>query len=87
MAEALAVRSALQEAVLLDITNIKIYSDNQTLIRVINNKQFDKEIYGVTQDIFNLSALFVHLSFFSISRAEIGNADLLAKTSLRIHLV
>lgn len=75
MAEALAVRSTLQQAVLLDLTNTKIYSDNQTLIRVINNELFDKEIYGVVHDITNLSALFVHLSFFSISRAENGKAD------------
>ena len=35
MAEALAIREALQSAISLDITRIKINSDNQTLIRVI----------------------------------------------------
>ncbi|KAF3510659.1 hypothetical protein F2Q69_00008244, partial [Brassica cretica] len=35
MAEALAVRAALQSAILLDISTIKVNSDNQTLIRVI----------------------------------------------------
>ena len=72
MAEALVIRLALQQAVLLDVTDVKIYSDNQTLVRVINNKLSDKEIYGVVQDIINLSALFVHLSFFSVSRVEMG---------------
>uniref|UniRef100_A0A0D3DDU5 Uncharacterized protein n=1 Tax=Brassica oleracea var. oleracea TaxID=109376 RepID=A0A0D3DDU5_BRAOL len=50
MAEALAVFSALKSAVLLDVSSIKIHFDNQTLIKVIKNKLFDKEIYGVLSE-------------------------------------
>ncbi|KAG2263706.1 hypothetical protein Bca4012_079584 [Brassica carinata] len=75
MAEALAVFSALKSAVLLDVSSIKIHFDNQTLIKVIKNKLFDKEIYGVVCDIQILSALFVDCSFASIHRVENCKAD------------
>ncbi|KAG5395391.1 hypothetical protein IGI04_025354 [Brassica rapa subsp. trilocularis] len=83
MAEALAIREALQSAISLDITRIKINSDNQTLIRVINSEIKDKEIYGVSQDIKIFTALFASISFNFIPRAENVRADSLAKASLR----
>lgn len=88
MGEALAVKSALLSASSSGITTLEICSDNQTLIRVLNNKLFDKEIYGIAHDISNLSsALFVDVSFSFLPRAENLRADALAKACLRTHLV
>lgn len=88
MGEALAVKLALQSAASLEIKALTISSDNQTLIRVLNNKLFDKEIYGIAHDISSLSsALFVDVSFFFIPRIENIKADALAKSCLRTHLV
>lgn len=85
MAEALAVKSVLQAAASLDITNIKLSIDNQTLARVINDKLFHKEI-GVVEDIKSLSSLLIDISVYFIPRDENGRADSLAKTTLRTHL-
>ncbi|CAF1709596.1 unnamed protein product [Brassica napus] len=72
MAEALAVRAALQSAIPFDISTIKVNSDNQTLIRVINGETHDNEIYGVAHDIGNLSALFASISFVHVSSVQKG---------------
>ncbi|CAN6877307.1 unnamed protein product [Brassica oleracea var. botrytis] len=76
VAEALAVREALQTASSLNVTHLRMFSDNQTLIRAITDKRFEKEIYGI-------SSLFVDLDFFYLPRAENGQADALAKYILR----
>ncbi|CAN6985489.1 unnamed protein product [Brassica oleracea var. botrytis] len=83
MAEALAVRAALQSAILLDISTIKVNSDNQTLIRVINGETHDNEIYGAAHHIRNLSAFFASISFVHVSRAQNVRTDTLGKTTLR----
>ncbi|KAF2578842.1 hypothetical protein F2Q68_00005740 [Brassica cretica] len=83
MAEALAVRAALQSAIPLDISTIKVNSDNQTLIRVINGETHDNEIYGVAHDIGNLSALFASISFVHVSSVQNIRADTIVKTTLR----
>lgn len=85
-AEALAIRNALQDAAASGITFLQIYSDNQTLIRAINGKIFEKEINGILKDIETLSSLFVESSFCFISRAKNGLADSLAKSILRTPL-
>ncbi|XP_013751380.1 uncharacterized protein LOC125595980 [Brassica napus] len=83
VAEALAVREALQTASSLSVTHLRMYSDNQTLIRAINEKLFEKEIYGILNDIEAFFSLFVDLVFFYLPRAENGHADALAKYILR----
>uniref|UniRef100_M4FEA2 Large ribosomal subunit protein uL15/eL18 domain-containing protein n=1 Tax=Brassica campestris TaxID=3711 RepID=M4FEA2_BRACM len=46
------MRAALQAAALLNVTHLRIFSDNQTLIRAINVKLFEeKKIYGIVKDI------------------------------------
>lgn len=88
MGEALAVKLALRSAVSHDLSTIRICSDNQTLIRVLNGKLFDKEIYGISQDISSISsALFVDVSFSYLPRAENSEADALAKACLRSPVV
>lgn len=82
-AEALAMRAAINAAASLSITHLRMFSDNQTLIRALTDKQFEKEIYGVVKDIEALSSLFVEVSFVFLPRAENGQADALAKSILR----
>ncbi|KAL0642066.1 hypothetical protein Bca4012_103493 [Brassica carinata] len=68
MGEALAVKLALQSAASLGIKTLTISSDNQTLIRVLNNKLFDKEIYEIAHNISSFSSLslLMYRSFSSI---------------------
>ncbi|XP_018479207.1 uncharacterized protein LOC108850128 [Raphanus sativus] len=82
-AEALAVRTAIQVAISSKVSHLRILSDNQTLIRAINDNLFEKEIYGILQDNECFSSLFVDLSFCFLPRAENGQADSLAKAILK----
>ncbi|CAN6873475.1 unnamed protein product, partial [Brassica oleracea] len=82
-AEALAIRTAFQTESFLNVTHLRMFSDNQTLIRAINDKFFEKEIYGILKYIESSSSRFVKLSFFYLSRAENGQADALAKFIFR----
>ncbi|KAG5378590.1 hypothetical protein IGI04_026432 [Brassica rapa subsp. trilocularis] len=63
VAEALALRLGLIAAVNVDLTSIKMISDNSTLIRAINNDMHAKEIYEIVQDIQQISSVFVDISF------------------------
>ncbi|KAG2280422.1 hypothetical protein Bca4012_048748 [Brassica carinata] len=53
VAEALVMRAALQAVISLDITHLQMTSDNQTLIRAINDKLFEKESYGLQPTTVN----------------------------------
>lgn len=64
LAEAIALRSGILAAIDLEITSIRIFSDCQTLIRAIENKQPVKEIFGIVFDIRQISSVFVSISFF-----------------------
>lgn len=77
------MRAALQTESFLNVTHLQMFSDNQTLIRAINDKFFDKEIYGILKYIESSSSRFVELSFFYLPRAENGQANALAKFILR----
>ena len=58
IAEALALRSALTAALNLDLTRIKMFSGNSTLIRAINNDVQIKEISGIVKDINSTDRLY-----------------------------
>lgn len=77
------MRSAIIEAISMGLTHLRALSDNQTLVRAINNKRSLKEIYGILQDIEKLSFLFVSFSCFFLPRTENGHADPLAKATLK----
>lgn len=70
MAEALAIRSSLVMAVEHEIPNLRIYSDSLTLIRAINTKMHDKEIYGILCDIHQISSVFGSISFSFLPRSK-----------------
>ncbi|XP_056850981.1 uncharacterized protein LOC130500236 [Raphanus sativus] len=82
MAEALAVREALQQAKLLHIPNICLKSDNQVLVKALISKQHPVELYGINLDIENLSSCFSSVSFSYVSRNLNSAADSLAKAAL-----
>ncbi|KAG5382216.1 hypothetical protein IGI04_033686 [Brassica rapa subsp. trilocularis] len=86
MAEAMAVRLALLTAASLDIFDLQVRSDNQTVLRAITRKQQIKEIYDILADINRLSLSFASLSFVFTPCSENAEADGLAKSSLRLFL-
>ncbi|CAN7049656.1 unnamed protein product, partial [Brassica rapa subsp. trilocularis] len=49
-----------------EILNLRIYSDNLTIIGAINNKTLKKKILGIVKDIHLLASAFVSISFFFI---------------------
>ncbi|CAN7137299.1 unnamed protein product, partial [Brassica rapa subsp. narinosa] len=83
MAEALACRSCLRHAISIDLEDINVFSDNQTLIRALNSKLAHKEIFGIVADIKDLAASFHSISFSFISRSNNLDADRLCKAVLR----
>ena len=83
MAESLALRQGISEALRLWLTSISVYSDCATLIRAISSDSQIKEIYGVLQDIKNLSSHFHSISFLHVDRSQNIAADELAKRALK----
>ncbi|CAN7062182.1 unnamed protein product [Brassica rapa subsp. trilocularis] len=47
IAEALAIRQALEEARNMGVTNLLVNSDSQILMRVIQKKDYIKELMGI----------------------------------------
>ncbi|KAF3603129.1 hypothetical protein F2Q69_00034799 [Brassica cretica] len=82
MAEALALRSSLLAAAALDITNIRVCSECQTLIRALQNSHQIKEIFGIVSDIIQISFAFASISFSFFPRSENRKANLLAKRDM-----
>lgn len=83
IAEASAVRSAMCMAINLEFSYLEVLSDNLTLIRAISGITQAKEIIGIVKDIRSISTEFASISFAHISRSLNGEADSLAKESLR----
>lgn len=84
MAEALALRSGLIAAAELNITELRVCSDCQKLIRAIKNKHQIKEIFGIVTDIMQIASVFISISFVFVPRSENRRADSLAKRALSI---
>ncbi|XP_056862438.1 uncharacterized protein LOC130510112 [Raphanus sativus] len=86
VAEAMAVRSALCMAQSMEITALRVFSDNRTLIRAISGNTQSKEIIGIVKDIRLISSEFACISFSHLPRSENAVSDLLAKRALQAHL-
>lgn len=83
MVEGLARRSMLLHAISIGLENLRFFfSDSQTLVRAINGKLLDKEIFGIIADIRRLSESFASISFSFVPRTENTEADCLAKSVL-----
>ncbi|KAJ4911041.1 Uncharacterized protein Rs2_05662 [Raphanus sativus] len=86
IAEALALRSAILSAVDREITHLKLFSDNKTLIRTISNDTQVSEIFGIVKDIQQMTSAFVAITFSHISRLHNCDADFLAKQTFHLSL-
>ncbi|VVB00164.1 unnamed protein product [Arabis nemorensis] len=82
MAEALAIRFALNHALELGLETICIASDAYELIRVLNLGQNRTEIFEILHDIYKLSSQFLDVAFIFIPRETNLVADSLAKQYL-----
>ncbi|XP_018463890.1 uncharacterized protein LOC108835083 [Raphanus sativus] len=82
VAEALAVRSALLNALELGISRICIKTDCQALVAIITSNHHPADLHGIIRDIEHLSSSFDCISFAFISRNLNCEADSLAKTAL-----
>ncbi|KAL0724160.1 hypothetical protein Bca4012_038759 [Brassica carinata] len=82
MAEVLALRSALLTAATLGYKQLKLASDNLTLIRAINGNMRTKEIFGVLQDIQQISSAFTDIIFSFVPRKLNQEVEQLAKRAL-----
>lgn len=65
-----------------EILNLRIYSDNLTIIGAINNKTLKKKILGIVKDIHLLASAFVSISFFHMVRKFNEEADASANSIL-----
>ncbi|XP_009107743.1 uncharacterized protein LOC103833410 [Brassica rapa] len=86
MAEALAMREALQEANRTSLLNVWFRTDSQELARAINSKSYPVELFGVLMDIEFLSLSFSYICFSFIGREHNGMADSIAKSALHRHV-
>ncbi|XP_048621914.1 uncharacterized protein LOC111212914 [Brassica napus] len=86
IAEALALRSAILSAVNSEFKHLKMFSDNSTLVRAINNDTQVSEIFGIVKNIQQMTSAFVEISFSHLPRLQNIDADLLAKKTLRLSL-
>ncbi|KAG2314979.1 hypothetical protein Bca52824_018101 [Brassica carinata] len=82
MAEALAMRDALQDAKRKSLTNVWCRTDSQELVRAFNSKTYPVELFGVLMDIEFLSSSFTSFFVSYVSRENNTTADSLAKSAL-----
>lgn len=83
MAEAIAIKLALQQALNLGITKLFLASNSKQVIEAIKSEQPSPELHGILHDILNLSCNFLKICFNFVPRAENQVADAIAKHSLR----
>ena len=82
IAEALVLRSGIITAAAMEISDLQMLSDNETLIKAINNDIQNPEIYGIVKDIQKISFGFVDITFSFVSRVFNDEGDALAKATL-----
>lgn len=82
IAEALAVKTALLEAINLGLRTLTIWSDSKSLITTILSCSPTVEAQGVLFDISHLCTLFSSVSFHHVPRLNNTEADALAKLAL-----
>lgn len=82
VAEALAVKAALLDAVTNDFYQLNIFSDSKSLINLLNSSSSTVLLQSVLFDIRALSARFESISFYFTPRLGNVVADSLAKAAL-----
>ncbi|CAH8257633.1 unnamed protein product [Arabidopsis lyrata] len=81
-AEALALRSALIAASRMEFTSIKVFSDTQVLISLLNTETSTNELQGILHDIAFFSRSLSSIKFLFVPRKSNMLADALAKAVL-----
>ncbi|CAA7061632.1 unnamed protein product [Microthlaspi erraticum] len=84
--EALAIRSALHQALEEGFTNLHVKSDARDLIRAINLQEQVKEIYGLLFDIHAIASMFTSIDFTFVPRSSNIVADSIAREA-KSHLI
>lgn len=84
VAEALAVKAALIDAVTNDFSQLNVFSDSKSLINLLNSSVSTVLLQSVMFDIRALCCGFESISFFFVPRLGNVVADTLAKYALRL---
>lgn len=82
MAEALAVKAALLDAITNDFSQLSIFSDSKSLINLLNSSFLTVLLQSLLFDIRVLSARFESISFSFTPRLGNVVADFLTKAAL-----
>ena len=69
----------------MNLKRVRFESDSAHLIKAINKREPDMELYGILEDILRLSNEFDVVVFGWISRESNGVVDLLAKNTLSLY--
>ncbi|CAF2056272.1 unnamed protein product [Brassica oleracea] len=84
IAEALAVKAVLLDAVSSGLTSVTFWSDSKSLISALSSKDKHIDIQGILHDISVLCRSFVSISFNYVLRLENSEADAIAKSALYV---
>lgn len=82
VAEALALKAAVQSAVTRGVDSLRVFSDSKSLITLLSTKKNHVWIQGILFDIHSLSVSFSSISFHFIPRLGNTLADTIAKSAL-----
>ncbi|CAH2079626.1 unnamed protein product [Thlaspi arvense] len=82
MAEALAIRSAMEDTLKRGFTKLKLESDSMQMIKTLTTATEFSELYGIVGDIRSITSNFKIISFRFISRETNMTADMLTKRVL-----
>lgn len=84
LAEGLAMLEAIQTGAREGLTSVVFESDSTQLVKAVNAKACNPELYGVVSDILSFSAIFVSFGCVWIPRERNVQADSLAKFALNV---
>ncbi|KAG5413791.1 hypothetical protein IGI04_001358 [Brassica rapa subsp. trilocularis] len=82
VAEGLALRSAMEQAILLDYKQISFETDSKILVTAILEGSHISDLHGILSDIKTLATAFTSISFHWIARNSVSAVDMLAKQAL-----
>ena len=82
VAEGLALRAAMEQALVLDYNQISFESDSKMLVTAILEDSSYADLHGILSDIKTLKEAFTSVSFRWVNRDSVSSVDLLAKQTL-----
>ena len=84
VAEALALKSALSDAVNAGVKDLICFSDSKSLVALLSGKSYVTELQGIISDISLLSLSLLSVTFKFVPRSCNMAADSLAKNALYV---